>query len=1149
MTLNPSITLTTANPLPFLTQTPALRFGVPMAQPAPHVRLIRLDEINEEGHQAYRQALANVYASLDPEQPVRLLYLLDGGPTGVNLYFGVLSDAADSEMLHDAMQNLRGALEGQLPGINFSKEEIEPGEIKLLLDRLCQSARQGVLLGTPTGQEQNQTNEEMNFQDMDRLVRALQSGSGGATDTWQLTIVSQPLARQQIQQQLDSAYALSSQLTQFISTNVQLGDNTSRQSGTSSGSSDSHGTNDSTSKTRGDNYSYTEGDNESDTKGVNQSDTTGSNKSDTKGDNKSDTKGDTKSDTKGDNKSDTKGDNKNVTRGKNQGLTEGNNSGQSSSTSNSSNSQGKNWGTSESSAVGDSNSKTTGTSNSQTTGTSNSQTAGTSNSQTTGTSNSQTTGSNTSHTAGTSTSHTTGTSTSDSDTKGTSFTRSTNEGSNQSDTSGHSLNVSKELTDKRAQHLSKYLDEQLIVRLQKGLTKGLFRSAVYLTAENTALYQRLKNTVRATFQGSETTLCPLQVHDLAVQNGTPSQLLRLPVLVDAPAPDALLFHSLHTGAHHSVGSLMTADELAIVASLPQHELQGIRRRRTVEFIVDLPDPKDETLDLGTVMDRGRRYPNNRVRLQRSDLNKHVFVTGVTGSGKTTTCLNLLLESGLPFLVIEPAKTEYRVLAEHLPNVHYYRPNGDDHQSLRINPFALVRKTQRIKSHAGFLKNVFAAVFPMEASMPMMVEAAILAAYEDRGWDIDDNEFLRGGDPFDPVARAWPTMSDMIRQLHQVISTYGLGKEFEEKYQGSLVSRLRSLTDGTLGQVLDVPQSMSFDALLDCNAVIELEELQGGEEKAVLMALLLGGINEAIRARHAEEPDFRHLTLIEEAHRLLSRPEPGDKATAMAVEAFADMLSEVRKYGEGLIIADQIPAKLIADVIKNTHTKIVHRLFAEDDRRAMGEAMMMDDEQRAFLPNLGTGEAVIFCGGWHGPAHAAIRNDRAQTDNHETPKLDMAACGEQQLWQQRTRYYPQFCLLGWLSADSDSPDTFAQFVHSTRQVQKQLLQLIAPQAKPAHAEAAFARLKQWHSQWQALAQTAPLANAWMALLLDSNPRPHTYKEPVNPINPGPFLLQASQALMELLAQSTSVKEWNQHKAAVCAADLRNHFEHLSTFKSF
>ncbi|MDP3230677.1 MAG: hypothetical protein Q8N13_22255 [Acidovorax sp.] len=1071
MTLLQPIALNIDNHFTSLSQMPALRFATPVAQPSPEVRLIRLDEINEERHQAYRQALANVYATLDHDQPVRLLYLLDGGPTGVNLYFGVVADAANADLLHDAMQNLRGALEGQLPGINFGAE-IEVGQRNTLLDRLCQSARQGLLLGTPTGQEQDQTNEELNFQDMDRLVRALQSGSGGDTDSWQLAIVSQPLTRQKIHQQLDAAYALSSQLTQYISTNVQLGDNISRQTGTSNGTSESRGSNSGTSKTTGDNRSVTAGNNRSDTKGDNTSDT----------------------------------------RGKNQGGSESKNSGRSSNSSSNSSStsssQDKNWGSSES--------RTNGTSTSDTTGTSNSKTLGTS--------------------------------TSDSHTKGLSLTHSTNDGTSQSDTTGHSLNVSKEITDKRAQHLADYLDKQLIARLQKGLTKGLFHSAVYLAAENTALYQRLKNTVRATFQGSETTLCPLEVHDLP--SGTPGQrqLLRLPVLAETPPLDGLLFRSLHAGAHNSLGSLMTADELAIVASLPQHELQGIRRRKAVEFIVDLPDPQGETLDLGTVIDRGRPYPNNRVRLIRKDLNKHVFVTGVTGAGKTTTCLNLLLESDLPFLVIEPAKTEYRELATILSGIDYYRPNGDDHQSLRINPFALVREGQRIKSHAGFLKNVFAAVFPMEASMPMMVEAAILAAYEDKGWDIDDNEFLTGGDPFDPLARAWPTMSDMIRQLDRLIPTYGLGKEFEEKYRGSLVSRLRSLTDGTLGQVLDVPQSLSFDALLDRRAVIELEELQGGEEKALLMALLLGGINEAIRARHAKEPGFRHLTLIEEAHRLLSRPEPGDKATAMAVEAFADMLAEVRKYGEGLIIADQIPAKLIPDIIKNTHTKIVHRLFAEDDRRAMGEAMMMDDEQRDFLPNLGTGEAIIFCGGWHGAAHAAIRHDRAQTDNHEKPALDLAACGAQQLWRERKRYYPQFCGLGWLSMEGNDPQQFARFVRDTRQAQKQLLRLIDPAVKPAHAEAAFARLKKWHTEWQPLAQEQ-LPTAWMDLLLDANPRPHTDQKVLSPLNSGEFLVRVTGTLIALLAQSTSVQEWNAFKTKISAADLRDHFGDLSRFKSF
>ena len=1036
----------------------------------PIVRLIRLDEINEEGHQAYRQALTNVYATLDPTQPARLLYLLDGGPTGVNLYFGVVADSGSID-LHEAMKNLRGALEGQLPGINFG-EEMKADERDELLNRFGDAARQGVLLGTPTGQEKEQQGgDAQNFQDIDRLVRALQSGCEGS-DTWQLAIISQPLTHQQIHQQLDAAYTLSSQLTQHISTNVQFGDNSSRQSGTSIGSSEANGSNSSTSKTAGDNRSVTKGSNTSDTIGGNTSDT----------------------------------------RGKNQGGSEGKNSGQSSSSSSFGASQDKNWGTSES----------------------------------------RTTGTSTSRTKGDSDSKTVGTSTSDSRTEGTSLTHSTNEGRSQSDTTGHSLNISKEITDKRVKHLVDYLDKQLIARLQKGLTKGLFHSAVYLAADNNSLYQRLKHTVRATFQGSETTLAPLQVHDLPpVQASRTGQLLRLPVLTDGPSSDELLFRSLHTGPHSSLGSLMTADELAIIASLPQHELQGIRRRRSVEFIVDLPEVDKKPLNLGAVIDRGRRYLNNRVNLAKGDLNKHVFVTGVTGAGKTNTCLNLLLESGLPFLVIEPAKTEYRELATRLDGINYYRPNGDEHQSLRINPFALVRKEQRIKSHAGFLKNVFAAIFPMEASMPAMVEAAILAAYEDKGWDVDDNDFLPGSDPFDAASRAWPTMTDMIGQLDRLIPTYKMGKEFEEKYRGSLVSRLRSLTDGTLGQVLDVPQSLSFDALLERRAVIELEELQSGEEKALLMALLLGGINEAIRARFARDKDFRHLTLIEEAHRLLSRPEAGDKAGALAVEAFSDMLAEVRKYGEGLIIADQIPAKLIPDIIKNTHTKIVHRLFAEDDRRAMGEAMMMDDEQRDFLPNLKVGEAIVFCGGWHGPAHAAIRNDLAQTDNNDKPALDLGTCGAHQLWRERARYYPQFCRLGWLGAEGGNPQTFARFVRETRQAQKQLLRLIAQDAKPVHAEAAFARLKQWHTAWQPLAQKQQmsLADAWMTLLLDANPRPHMDRKDVKPLTPGGFLAGTSRTLMALLEQSSHLQEWNQHKRANAHADLRDHFEHLSCFKSF
>lgn len=970
-----------------LQQAPLLGFTAPLLTQA-QTRLIRLDEINEENHQAYRHALANVYASLDPTNPVRLLYLLDGSPSGVDLYFGVTSDVAGADV-HEAMINLRGALEGHLPGINFGKE-IPQDVCEDLFERWQQTTHQGVMLGAPTAQKDEQSSEEQSFQSIDRLVRALQSGSRTdtlSTSRWQLAVISQPLKREQIRAQLDAAYALSSQLAGLVRTSVQASGNTSRQKSISTGISEAKGSNEGTSKSWGKNEGASET--------------------------------------------------------KNWGSSSGKNSSSSSSSSNSGESQTKNVGTNE------------GYSNNT----------------------------------------------------GTSYTRSDSENHSLSDTEGSTVGVTQEISNKRAQHLMDYLDKQLIARLQRGLTKGLFHSAVYLTADNKSTYKRLKNTVRATFQGSETTLSPLEIHDLPP--AAHGRLLQLPTLEkQAQDTQELLFHSLHAGPHNSLGSLFTADELAIVASLPERELQGIRRRKTVDFIVDIPDTAQENaLDLGEVIDRGRRYPNNRVRISKADLNKHTFVTGVTGAGKTNTCLNLLLESELPFLVIEPAKTEYRELAPKLDGLSYYRPNGDEHQSLRLNPFALLRKAQGIKSHAGFMKNVFAAVFPLEASMPMMIEAAILAAYEEKGWDIDENEFLLDGNPFDPITRAWPTMSDMIRQLDRLIPEYGLGKELEEKYRGSLVSRLRSLTDGTLGRVLDVPQSLDFKALLQRRVVIELEELQGGEEKALVMALLLGSLNEAIRDLHQQNPDFRQLTLVEEAHRLLSRPEPGDKAAAMAVESFADMLAEVRKYGAGLIIADQIPAKLIPDVIKNTHTKIVHRLFAEDDRRAMGESMMMDDEQRAFLPNLATGEAIVFCGGWHGAAHAKIRNDRAQTDNRRD--FDLQGFGIRQLWQERSRYYPQFCCLNWLSSAQDDPNVFADFVRDTRQAQNQLLHLLAADDKTRNRiEQGFLRIKAWYAKWGAMATSrqashaqqsdvvrdafpsALIAAAWFALMLDANPRPHT-----------------------------------------------------------
>ena len=983
----------------------------------PNLRLMRVEEINDEKTSAYRNALANVYATLEYEQGIQFVYLLDCSLDGVSLYFGVsqLQQNADG---HEALKNFRGALEGQLPGINLSSLTNHD----CLIERLQQSRYQGVVLGIPTGHSEEQGQQEEDFQGIERLVRTLLVGSKSDTQNsarWQMAVVTQPLTRDLARAYLDGAYDLASELSLLVKTSVQAGSNNSGQKGVSTSV----------------------------------------------------------------------------------GTTQGTNTGRT-----------------------DSNGKSEGASKTETTGTSSP--SGKNNSVAINTNDSI--------------------NTSVAESKGSSLSSSQNESHSLNYTSGNNLGVTKEVTDKRAQHLLDHIEKSLIPRLQKGVTKGLFGSSIYVAADTASTYRRLKNTLCATYQGGEITVSPLEVLDLKAASA--AQILQLPHLAEDIDPKAALFHSVNGSKSTPFGNLLTTDELALIAGLPHHELPGLRRRKTVEFIVDLPRINaSDALDLGEVIDRGRRQRTNRVSLNKADFNKHIFVTGVTGAGKTTTCLNLLIESALPFLVIEPAKTEYRALHQYMPGqVDYYRPNGDEHRCLRLNPFALVHPKQKIKSHASFLRNVFAAVFPMEASMPYLVEQAILRAYEEKGWDLSDNSCLLGDNPFDPALRAWPTMSDMIRQLDTLIPEQGMGKEFEEKYRGSLVSRLTSLTHGVLGDILDVPQSLDFDALLTRNVVVELEEIKDGEGKALMMALLLGSISEAIRYRHGKESAFRHLTLVEEAHRLLSRPEPGDKARAMAVDAFSDLLAEVRKYGEGLIIADQIPAKLVPDVIKNTHTKIVHRLFAEDDRRAMGEAMMMDDDQRDYLPNLATGEAVIFCGGWHGPTHAMIRADLAQTDGRPLSDEDVEVLAIDLLWRERTRYYPGLTCLGWLNREEDKV-LFADFARSTRKAFQLLLSvnpkvMTAGKQMPLQQQYKARAFKQWLEYWQPLAINRPVTDEqwdkWgqcakpgqpltammLAVMRDANPLVRTNAKIEMPwpfpLNEMALWCAALDELFELLAKSNT-----------------------------
>ena len=368
--------------------------------------------------------------------------------------------------------------------------------------------------------------------------------------------------------------------------------------------------------------------------------------------------------------------------------------------------------------------------------------------------------------------------------------------------------------------------------------------------------------------------------------------------------------------------------------------------------------------MGNLVQSGNEI-DTKVYLEKSALNKHIFITGVTGTGKTTTCQKLLLESELPFLVIEPAKTEYRILMnnEKTEDILIFTLGNDKVAPFRLNPFEFF-EGESITSRVDMLKAAMEASFDMEAAIPQIIESAMYSCYEDYGWNIDTDENEKFDNPYDEGVYSFPTLEDLLNKIEIEVTKHDFDDRLKKDYIGSITARLQGLLVGSKGQMLNSRRSIDFRELIEKKVVLEIEGIKNGTEKSLVMGFILTNLCEALRAKYNKDKHFKHITLIEEAHRLLSKYSAGDSLNKKnSVETFADMLAEVRKYGESLIIADQIPNKMTPEVLKNTNTKIVHKIFAEDDKEAIGNTISLSKEQKDFLSSLPTGRAIVFSQSW------------------------------------------------------------------------------------------------------------------------------------------------------------------------------------------
>ena len=451
----------------------------------------------------------------------------------------------------------------------------------------------------------------------------------------------------------------------------------------------------------------------------------------------------------------------------------------------------------------------------------------------------------------------------------------------------------------------------------------------------------------------------------------------------------------------SLASYLTSEELASISAPPSENLPGYEIRRTPAL--SLTDGHStvpgEGHSLGNVCDHGRPLKDVDVRLGPADLAKHLFVCGLTGAGKTTTVKEILAAAKVPFLVLESAKRDYRQLLGYSSlegRLRIYTPGDTSIAPLRLNPFHIMYGVPA-GVHIDYLKAIFNASFSLYGPMPYIVEQCLHNIYRKRGWNLTTGTHPQLSDPAgqpdkqryeEKESRCYfPTLLDLRDEVQEhVRSRLDYRGELSDNIRTAIITRLDSLAVGSKGLLFNSSKPPDIEDWLKHPTVFELEALSDDDDKAFLVGLLLTIISEYRQTKDParnpyaprQESELQHVLVIEEAHRLLKnvtqerQTEHLGNPRGKAVEFFANVISEMRSMGQGVAVVEQIPSKLLPDVIKNTNTKIVHRLVSRDDQALLASTLGLEEHEAIYLTSLRAGHALYAREGMQRPIEVEIK---------------------------------------------------------------------------------------------------------------------------------------------------------------------------------
>jgi len=603
------------------------------------------------------------------------------------------------------------------------------------------------------------------------------------------------------------------------------------------------------------------------------------------------------------------------------------------------------------------------------------------------------------------------------------------ESSTRQSSDAKTMGVTFDEINKSAQYCEEAVDKY-IDRYQQGLNHGMWNVAVYLQAPEELSIEQLCHTVKSVYSGGSTHYEPIRFSDELPH----LDVKKLPLIFFQP--EKAMAHPIHPSFLGFTTSLNT-EEFSLLAAIPTKDLPGLSVLHASDFGQNHLDSSEEGVEIGNILHRRKPTPN-KLKISLESLNGHTLVSGVTGSGKTTLIKRLLQnlwnDHNIPFLVIEPVKSEYQDLKSSINNMHIFEPGTSD-GLLKLNPFVPEqndRQRPNLLGHIDSVKTAFVGAFPMYGPMPYILEDAIHRIYADRGWNLQTMEHP-GYDPTMPEMESFnsdlfPTIQDLVEKIDQVVTEAGYFSDIESNIRAALKTRIKNLSIGSKQQIFGSKHAIEGRILFDKPVVVNMSRIVDDSEKAFLMGLLLSRLYQC-RESQGLHNGLRHVMVIEEAHRLLpnlpinSNPEIANTRGA-AVESFTNTLAELRGFGQGIVVADQIPIKLNPDVLKNTNTKIILRMLSMEDRQAVGKAINLEENQILDLADLRKGEGIVHTTGMHNACAIKIdpttifgNMDEIFSENRveflsEYPKYAYEHINEEKFWvPHHHRYLPKDLLDG------------------------------------------------------------------------------------------------------------------------------------------